>query len=209
MLYQGKDRTPITRFTVHCSATRREWWAKKPVGAVVNEIRRWHVNDNGWNDIGYHRVIHRPGTVGIGRDYETQGAHVGGHNAGSIAVCLIGGHGASRDDSFSDHFTPEQEVALIQEYRAACEACETSLIWEGHNQYANKGCPGFDVTEWLYANGLKQGNGKPWGAEPDEESGPEPEPIEEVPEAPESLEPTHPVKLSWLHRLLQWLGIKQ
>ncbi len=42
----------INKIIIHCSAT--------PEGRnfTVDEIRDWHVNGNGWSDIGYHYVIY-------------------------------------------------------------------------------------------------------------------------------------------------------
>jgi len=116
----------------------------------VAEIQRWHVQGNGWRDIGYHHVIGRGGERATGRRETDIGAHVVGHNQGTIGICLIGGHGASAQDHFADHFTPAQERALIAliadiERRTAIERIT------GHNQYAAKACPGFHVPMWLAA----------------------------------------------------------
>ena len=54
-------------------------------------IRDWHVNGNGWSDIGYHYVIKRNGLVEAGRPVSISGAHAKGHNADSIGICLVGG----------------------------------------------------------------------------------------------------------------------
>jgi len=44
----------------------------------------------GWRDVGYHYYIPKDGTTEMGR-LETQvGAHVRGHNRGSIGICLGG-----------------------------------------------------------------------------------------------------------------------
>ncbi len=44
----------ITEIIVHCTATRADWWAGKRTSDKVREIKRWHVQDRGWSDIGYH-----------------------------------------------------------------------------------------------------------------------------------------------------------
>ena len=54
---------PISEIIVHCSATRPEWCASTTTAAKVAEIRRWHVSDRGWRDIGYHYVIDRNGVL--------------------------------------------------------------------------------------------------------------------------------------------------
>lgn len=75
--------------------------------ASAAEIRRWHVNGNGWADIGYHWVIRKDGRLETGRSLERQGAHVAGINSRSIGVCCSG-HGDR------EPFTPAQVNTLIQ-----------------------------------------------------------------------------------------------
>lgn len=75
----------INDLIVHCAAT----YDTMDIG--VKEIRKVHVDENGWKDIGYHFVIRRDGTVEKGRDVSVIGAHVLNHNANSIGICLAGG----------------------------------------------------------------------------------------------------------------------
>lgn len=136
--------TPHTIF-IHCSATHPGWWADRSLGEKIREIRSWH-KGRGWSDIGYHWVIDRDGAVDAGRPETRQGAHAKGHNRDTIAICLIGGHGASADDSFADHFTPAQEIAL-KKLIGEIEERYGDLRIRGHNEVAAKGCPGFRVIE--------------------------------------------------------------
>lgn len=139
----------INEIVVHCTATQPSWGASWTPERQVQEIRNWHVNDRGWNDIGYHYVITRDGRVATGRPVDRVGAHVAGHNTGTIGVSLVGGFGSAADDQFADNFTPEQDAALralIEELRARFPAINKI---SGHNEYANKACPGFDVMSWL------------------------------------------------------------
>ena len=36
----------------------------------ISVIRKWHVDENGWGDVGYHYFIKRNGTIQKGRDLE-------------------------------------------------------------------------------------------------------------------------------------------
>ena len=138
----------VNEIIVHCSATKPEWMDGKGVEKKCSEIRKWHI-DRGWNDIGYHMIIDRDGEVAPGRPVEKQGAHVSGHNKNTVGVCLIGGNKAKATDQFSDHFTPEQDKTLRQIIAEWQEAQPGITKISGHNEYANKGCPGFNVTAWL------------------------------------------------------------
>lgn len=138
---------PINEIIVHCTATRSDWRAGSKTSAKVSEVRRWH-KDRGWRDIGYHYLIDRDGTIAKGRPVEQTGAHVKGRNTGSIGVALFGGHGSAETDAFADNFTPEQAEALrdlLDDLRGRFGDVSVT----GHNQYAAKACPGFNVPKWL------------------------------------------------------------
>lgn len=134
-----------TEIIVHCSATKPDWMEGASDAEKFNEIRRWHLA-RGFNDIGYHWIIFRSGRWVAGRDESVYGAHVKGHNVNTIGICLLGGFGSEADDYFQEHFTVGQKAALvtlIQDIRTRHNIKKIS----GHNQYANKACPGFRVNE--------------------------------------------------------------
>lgn len=137
----------ISEIVVHCSATRPQWMSEHPLSAKIAEIKVWHLA-RGWSDIGYHFLIDRNGAQGKGRPIERVGAHVRGHNRGTIGVCLIGGHGAASTDKFLDNFTEAQDESL-RTMIGDLWSYYGHLIVSGHNEYAAKACPGFDVQTWL------------------------------------------------------------
>lgn len=139
----------INEIIVHCTATRPEWWAGRSTADKVAEVRKWHVQDRGWRDIGYHFLIDRDGTVATGRPIEEVGAHVSGHNANSIGISLFGGHGGATTDKFEDNFTPEQDAALRNLIANLQNRIPSITKISGHHEYANKACPCFDVRSWL------------------------------------------------------------
>ena len=144
MITQGTARYPVTEVILHCADTRPDWMNGRPLSEKVAEIRRWHVQQRGWRDIGYHWVIDRDGKVASGRREAEIGAHVEGHNRGTIGICLLGGFGASADDPFAKNFTAAQAAAakrLIAEIKGRTVILKVS----GHNDYAAKECPGFKV----------------------------------------------------------------
>lgn len=62
--------------------------------AVVRAIQVYHVEGNGWNDIGYNALVDRFGTVYEGRfggvDRNVVGAHAKGFNTGSFGIAVMG-----------------------------------------------------------------------------------------------------------------------
>lgn len=139
---------------VHCSATK----PSQDIGAA--EIRKWHVEDNGWSDIGYHQVIRRSGAIELGRPLHVSGAHAKGYNSVSCSVCLVGG--INPNGRPENNFRPKQFVALRKtlDYWAAIYPAAKIL---GHRDLSPdtdgdgvveehewlKDCPCFDVGDWL------------------------------------------------------------
>lgn len=146
----------INDLIVHCSAT----FDTQDVGAA--EIRRVHVEENGWKDIGYHYIIRRNGVIETGRPIDEIGAHTKNHNATSCGICLAGGLAREgRRVVSTANFTVAQYDAL---YALLCELRMKypSAMLHGHSDYANKACPCFDVRAWW-----KVRHGAKWGKEPE------------------------------------------
>ena len=132
----------LTRIILHCTAT--------PDGRHVDvaTIREWH-RKRGWSDIGYHFVIYLDGSVHNGRPVEKVGAHVSGHNADTIGVVYVGGTDAA--GKAKDTMNDAQETAFVN-LVASLRAKHGALTLHGHNEYAAKACPSFNVKhkfEWL------------------------------------------------------------
>jgi N-acetylmuramoyl-L-alanine amidase len=134
---------PIEHIIIHCAATK----PGMDIGAA--EIRKWHVDGNRWNDIGYHYVIRRSGDVEAGRSEHIAGAHVAGHNADSIGVCLVGGiDDKGRPDA---NFTRAQWAALEHLVKQLLVRYPGATV-SGHRDWTDaKACPSFDVRSWWSA----------------------------------------------------------
>ena len=141
----------IDKVIIHCSAT--------PEGRdyTVADIDRWH-RERGFNEIGYHYVVYRDGSVHTGRDVVKIGAHCKGQNANSIGICYIGGLDAN--GKAKDTRTEAQKRALrvlvaklVKEYpikeilghRDTSPDTDGDGIVEPHEW--TKMCPCFDAKE--------------------------------------------------------------
>jgi N-acetylmuramoyl-L-alanine amidase len=167
----------ITTLVIHCSATSSGQRLAKPGHSAAVVIDGWHKARGfarqpgaapAFNPqlpcIGYHYVIDLSGDVVTGRGEDEVGAHVAGHNANSLGICLVGG--AEREA----RYTAAQWAALAQlvrrlrnKYNAALEDVFTSVDVVGHRDLSPdlnkdgkitsidwlKTCPGFDVAAWL------------------------------------------------------------
>lgn len=129
----------INRIILHCSAT--------PEGRDIDAetIRGWHVNGNGWADIGYHYVIKLNGEIESGRPLDTKGAHTKGHNDDSIGICYIGGMDAEMNPK--DTMFECQEEAFRELVFSLRMVWDRELTLHGHNEFSDKACPSFKVSE--------------------------------------------------------------
>lgn len=127
----------ITEIILHCSATRegRDFRAK--------DINNWHL-DRGFKSIGYHYVIGLDGKIEEGRPESETGAHCLNHNSHSIGICYIGG--LDEQGKPKDTRTSEQRKALISLISDIRLRYPSATI-HGHNEFANKACPCFDVKK--------------------------------------------------------------
>lgn len=89
----------------HCTAT--------PEGKEFTraQIKAMH-KARGFATIGYHLLIHLDGSTSPGRPESQVGAHVKGHNLGSLGYSYIGGLDAKLKPK--DTRTPQQKATMIR-----------------------------------------------------------------------------------------------
>ena len=127
----------IKKVIVHCSAS------DNPKHDNVETIRKWHVDENGWKDIGYHFIITKNGDVHKCRDISEVGAHCKGENLDSIGVCLTG----------NDNFSPDQYFSLAWLLNGILNDITTIEVVKPHNHYnEDKTCPNFDLRIFQWNN---------------------------------------------------------
>lgn len=128
----------IEKIILHCAAT--------PEGRNVSTetIRSWHVKGRGWSDIGYHFVIELDGSVKEGRPMHRIGAHTKGQNATSVGICYVGG--IDKNKNPKDTRTEAQKASMDKLIDALLEDFPGATI-HGHNEFANKACPSFNVSK--------------------------------------------------------------
>lgn len=133
--------SPITHIVVHYSATPRGQHH------TVEDIDAWH-KARGWKGIGYHYVIYLDGSVHKGRPDNVVGAHVAGHNTGTIGICWIGGVDGDPNKGV-DTRTPAQTASLIALIKTLLARYPGAVV-TGHRDMpdASTQCPGFDVKAW-------------------------------------------------------------
>jgi hypothetical protein len=83
---------------VHHTAGSNSYTASQSAG-IVRAIYLYHVQGNGWNDIGYNFLVDKYGQIFEGRyggmTRAVIGAHAMGFNVGSVGVAVIGNYGSA------------------------------------------------------------------------------------------------------------------
>lgn len=116
-------------------------------------IRRYHIDHNGWSDIGYHVGIERVGDgyeALFGRPLDQQGAHALGHNKDSLGVCLVG--------DFS--IAPPPEAQLAEAVRVVKMLMRIFAIQPEavlfHRDVNETECPGAAFPLAAFADAIRQ-----------------------------------------------------
>jgi len=130
------DQTTIAMLVVHCSAS--------PTTTTLEQIDDWH-KQRGFTRVGYHYVVQAGGVVRKGRRDTEVGAHVQGHNTGSLGICVTGSPAEGKPWSFDQE---HQLYSLLADLCRAYNLNETHI--RGHCELDPKGkplCPGVDMNK--------------------------------------------------------------
>lgn len=143
--------TEVSHLIVHHTAganTSSDW------SAVVFSIWNYHVNTNGWDDIGYNWLIDPNGVVYEGRANNIQGAHFCGKNGNTMGICILGTYTdvaptttsmeslkrlfawkSCQEDidptGLSYHPPSDEEIFVVSGHRDGCAtACPGDMLYE-------------------------------------------------------------------------------
>jgi len=129
----------IDKIIIHCSAT------PKGKNFSAETIRKWHVEERGWSDIGYHYIVSIDGSLEYGRPVGLLGAHTRGHNRNSIGICYIGGMDVDMKE-WEDTRTDEQKESIIDLIKIIKKFHPGAKVF-GHRDFSTKSCPSFDAKK--------------------------------------------------------------
>ena len=134
-----KTKRYTDTIVVHCSATPEH------MDIGVKEISRWH-KERGWAGCGYHYVINRDGLIELGRPLYRMGAHVRGHNANSIGICLVGAGKVIESYEQVQLFSLYVLIKVLLKHNNDIQ----HIIGHRDLDSAKPYCPGFDVLYWWH-----------------------------------------------------------
>ena len=146
---------------IHCTAT--------PRGREVtaDDIRLWHLSPppkgRGWKQVGYSRLFTLNGTavvlVGDNGDNWVQSNEitngVAGINGKSQHIVYAGG---TDIQGHPEDTRTEKQKSAMEEYVKQFVHEHPDILIAGHNQFANKACPSFNVPDWLKQIGIPEKN---------------------------------------------------
>lgn len=147
MIFQGTSKTPVREAVLHCAAIRTGQFDGMSPFQIFLTINKWH-HDRGFkNGFGYHGIFMPDGTFYGGRPLTMRGAHVIENNRDTWGLLLIENRQIKKIGEFDDYYTQAQARALKAWLRAWPQLEKVS----GHNDYAAKLCPGFNVKsyDWI------------------------------------------------------------
>lgn len=121
-----------TGFAVHYSAA--------PSTQTVRAIQNYHMDSNGWWDIGYNFLVDTAGRIFEGRGWANEGAHATGYNTTHIGVCFIGRNGDATQASMN---------SIRSLYFHWIEMTGHSLSATYHGAIGNTDCPGAALRGWV------------------------------------------------------------
>ncbi len=124
---------PIHTIVFHCSAS------DTPAHDDVSVMTQWH-KQRGFTTVGYHFFIKKDGTIQTGRPLDQVGAHVAGHNTGTVGVCF---HGLN-------DFTQAQMKSIHTIIKQLEQTVGFPLKLTSHRDYTKaKTCPNFYLDKFL------------------------------------------------------------
>lgn len=153
----------LTYLIIHCTAT--------PEGRAVfpSDIRDWHTKPvsqggRGWKQVGYSDMILLDGSLQNLVQYNNDDVvdpweitnGVAGVNSISRHVVYVGG--MDKANKKPKDTRTKKQIETLRQYVLNIIAQYPSIKVAGHNQFAAKACPSFDVPAWLRKIGVQPKN---------------------------------------------------
>lgn len=121
----------------------------------MREIQRWHF-ERGWATVGYHFVVSPSGRIFLGRPVDRLGAHVLGHNVGTVGIGLMGNFELERP-------TPAA-LASLEHVRTGLVPGGSNarlLAHRDHRGHETSACPGRHLLPYADKRGGPPSGGPP------------------------------------------------
>jgi hypothetical protein len=131
---------PAVRFSIVHHTAGTNGYSRAQAPAIVRGIQLFHVQSNGWNDIGYNFLVDRFGTIYEGRyggvDKNVIGAHALGFNTGAVGIALLGTYGSTQPSQAAQDAIAKL-IAWRMDLAHADPLGRTTAISAGSDRFAN------------------------------------------------------------------------
>jgi len=149
---------------IHCTAT--------PEGREITrkDIEQWHIKERGWSRVGYSDMIHLDGSLENLIEFDQDGNvdsweisnGARGFNSKSRHVVYVGG--AKDNKPAWAKYYPLKDTRTDAQCETLMTYVEFMILRHpnikviGHNEISNKGCPSFNVGDWLRNSCISEKN---------------------------------------------------
>ncbi|CAH2314742.1 peptidoglycan recognition 1 [Pelobates cultripes] len=138
--------TPVTYVVVH----HTEGTACTSQSACITQaksVQNYHMNSNGWCDVGYNFLVGEDGNVYEGRGWTSVGAHAPNYNSNSIGISVFGSY-----TSRTPNTAAQNAVKNLISCGVSRGYIKSAYILKGHRNVTATACPGntfySTVTTW-------------------------------------------------------------
>ncbi|CAM4187480.1 N-acetylmuramoyl-L-alanine amidase [Nocardiopsis rhodophaea] len=132
-------------------------YSQGPTTQTPRQIQDFHMDSNGWADIGYNFLVDNQGNAYEGRGWLVIGAHAAPRNTEGIGVCFMGRDGDA---------TTAAKRTLRALYDDANYRAGRTLAQKGHRDINPTSCPGDDLYAWVKSGMPVHGDAPPDQAPP-------------------------------------------
>jgi len=134
----GRKHTVVIH---HSDGRGSPYTTKAEQRAAMRSIQNYHMDHNGWNDIGYAFVVFQPegSILHRARVYDGRNPHAVpaaqlGHNQGTIPVCVVGNFQVEN----VKRATKDRLITVVQHLKKEFGITEI----RGHRDFNSTDCPG-------------------------------------------------------------------
>ncbi|MBX2852930.1 MAG: peptidoglycan recognition protein family protein [Phycisphaeraceae bacterium] len=136
----------ISKVTIHHEGwTAVNFTSQSATAERLEKIRKYHVGENRWGDIGYHYIVDRAGRVWEGRPIQYQGAHVSQNNEHNVGILVLGNFDKQSPSSAQLKSMYHTVAVLTKQHKI-----KTKLV-RSHKEISTTACPGKNLQAQMNA----------------------------------------------------------
>ncbi|CAF2385344.1 unnamed protein product [Rotaria sp. Silwood2] len=128
--------TPVQYVVIH-HTTGGTCTTKSDCITKMKGFQNYHMDSNGWDDIGYSFLVGEDGNIYEGRGWTYVGAHTYGYNSKSIGISVIGDYSSRKPNAGAIN-----AVKALIKCGVSRGYIRSNYILRGHRDLDSTACPG-------------------------------------------------------------------